>query len=128
MKTRLYRKPQKRNITCEVASSMKKNTIKNGFSDAKKISSGEEEAKHSRAMLENVYRCNGYRYSDLNEESSSSGNSISVNKPGILCLDEVFSKIRNFIRKFKLNLSDILSWQKVMQGIFIPVHMTIRNV
>ena len=50
---------------------MKKNTIKNGFSDAKKISSGEE-AKHSRAISENVYRCNGCnRYSDLNEESSS---------------------------------------------------------
>ena len=87
---------------------MKKNTIKNGFSDAKKISSGEEEAKHSRAILENVYRCNGYRYSDLNEESSTSGNSTSVNKPGILCLDyisdEVCNKIRNFIRKSKLNL------------------------
>ena len=112
MKTRLHRKPQKRNITLHAKShhpsSMKKNTIKNGFSDAKKISSGEEDAKHSRAILENVYRCNGYRYSDLNEESSASGNSTSVNKLGILCLDyisdEVCNKIRNFIRKSKLNL------------------------
>ena len=49
IKTRLYRKPQKRNITLHARShhplTMKKNTIKNIFSDARKISSGEEEAK-----------------------------------------------------------------------------------
>ena len=81
IKTRLYRKSQKRSITLHAQShhpsSIKKNTIKNGFSDAKKINSGEEEAELSWSILESIYRFNGYRYSDLNEESSSSGNSTS---------------------------------------------------
>ena len=72
IKTRLYRKPQRRKITLHAKShhpsSMKTNTIKNSFADARKISSGEEETEHSLAILHNVYRSNGYRYTDLNEE------------------------------------------------------------
>ena len=112
VKTRLYRKPQRRKITLHAKShhpsSMKTNTIKNSFADARKISSGEEETQHSLAILHNVYRSNGYRYTDLNEESFPLGNSTSLKKPGILCLDyvseEVSNRIRNFIRKCKLNI------------------------
>ena len=64
---------------------MKTNTIKNSFADARKISSGEEETEHSLAILHNVYRSNGYRYTDLIEESFPLGSSTSLKKPGILC-------------------------------------------
>ena len=136
IKTRLYRKPQKRNITLHARShhpsTMKKNTIKNSFSDARKISSGEEEAKHSLKILHNVYRSNGYRHSNLNEELSTSGNSNSLNKPGILCLDyvseEVSNKIRNFIRKSKLNIRVVfLPGKSCVTYFVLPAHMTTRS-
>ena len=126
IKTRLYRKPQKCKITLHARShhpsTMKKNTIKSSFSDARKISSGEEEAKHSLKILHNVYWSNGYRHSDLNEELSTSGNSNSLNKPGILCLDyvseEVSNKIRNFIRKSKLNIRVVFLPGRKLRNVF----------
>ena len=126
VKTRLYRKPQRRKITLHAKShhpsSMKTNTIKNNFADARKISSGEEETEHSLAILHNVYRSNGYRYTDLNEESFPLGNSTSLKKPGILCLDyvseEVSNRIRNFIRKCKLNIRVIFLPGRKLRNVF----------
>ena len=50
-----------------------------------------------------------FRYSDLNKEKFIFGNSNLFNKPEILYLDYVFEevsdKIRNFVKKSKLNIS-----------------------
>ena len=101
---------------------MKTNTIKNNFADARKISSGEEETEHSLAILHNVYRSNGYRYTDLNEESFPLGNLTSFKKPGILCLDyvseEVSNRIRSFIRKFELNIRVIFLPGRKLRNVF----------
>ena len=101
---------------------MKTNTVKNSFSDARKISSGEEETEHSLAIAHNVYRSNGYRYTDLNEETFPLAKSTSLNKPGVLCLDyvseEVSNKIRNFIRKCKLNIRVIFLPGRKLRNIF----------
>ena len=111
---------------------MKAKTVKNSFSDARKISSGEEETEHSLAIVHYVYRSNGYRYTDLNEETFPLAKSTSLKKPGILCLDyvseEVSNKIRNFIRKCKLNIRVIFLPGRKLRNIFCPLaHMITRS-
>ena len=70
----------------------------------------------------NVYRSNGYRHSDLNEELSTPGNLTSLNKPGILCLDYVSegvsNRIRNFIRKSKLNIRVVFLPGRKLRNVF----------
>ena len=126
IKTRLYRKPQRRNITIHAQShhpkSMKYNTIRNSFKDAKEISSGNEEAKHSSAIVEKLYRCNGYRLSELKQETDDTVINDAPQKPGILCLDyvseDVSNKIRQFIRKSKLNLRVIFLPGRKLRNLF----------
>ena len=126
MKTRLYRKPQKRNITLHAAShhplSMKRNTIRNSFMDAKKISSGNEEEAHSIAIVDTLYRCNGYRTADLTVETKEIAPKKTSAKSGILCLDyvseDVCKVIRNFVRKAKLNIIVVFLPGRKLRSIF----------
>ena len=126
IKTRLYRKPQRRNITIHAQShhpkSMKYNTIRNSFKDAKEISSGNEEAEHSSAIVEKLYRCNGYRLSELKQETDDTVINDAPQKPGMLCLDyvseDVSNKIRQFIRKSKLNLRVIFLPGRKLRNLF----------
>ena len=126
MKTRLYRKPQKRNITLHAAShhpqSMKKNTILNSFTDARQISSGEEEESHSISIVDTLYKCNGYRTSDLTVEIKETAPKKTSKKPGILCLDYVSENackgIRNFVRKSKLNVKVVFLPGRKLRNIF----------
>ena len=63
--SRLYRKPTKKWITLHAEShqpaSVKVNTIRNSYVEARQISSGPEETQHSLQMVEKLYLNNGFK-------------------------------------------------------------------
>ena len=63
--SRLYRKPQQKDITLHSNSchpeSVKINTVRNLYNEAGKISSGPEEKEHSLQLLDNLLKKNGYQ-------------------------------------------------------------------
>ena len=67
-----------------------------------------------------------FRYSDLNKEKFIFGNSNLLNKPEILYLDYVFEelsdKIRNFVKKSKLNISVMFLPGKKLRNVFCSSH------
>ena len=126
VRSRLYRKPQKRQITLHSNShhpqSMKANTLKSSISDARKVSSGEAEVRHSISIVDTLFRCNGYRPVKLTEENSKEPNEDIEDRPAILCLDyiseDVCRKIKNYMRKMKLNLKVIFLPGRKLRSIF----------
>ena len=115
--SRLYRKPTKKWITIHQNShqpeNVKVNTIRNSYREARKISSGPEELKHSLKIVDNLYKKNGFshpRQHDIqprmtnNPTSSSPKNS----KPSLVTLtidfvsQDLSNKIRNEVKRLDL--------------------------
>ena len=101
--SRLYRKPQQKDITLHNNSchpeSVKINTVVNLYNEAAKISSGPQEREHSFKILDNVLTKNGYRAPrNLQNQRRRTNYSARTDNRTVLNLDFISDSISNRIR------------------------------
>ena len=101
--SRLYRKPQQKDVTLHKNSchpeSVKSNTLSNLYSEAEKISSGPQEREHSFKILDDVLTKNGYRDPRNHQKQRRRTNrSTTLDNRTVLNLDFISDSISNRIR------------------------------
>ena len=127
--SRLYRKPQQKDITLHKNSchpeSVKTNTVINLYREADKISSGPQEREHSFSILDRLMTRNGYQtprnHSNRRRNSNSIGNRNRDDNRTVLKLDfisdSISNRIRNHIKQNNLPIKVIFSPARKLRNI-----------
>ena len=124
--SRLYRKPQQKDITLHYNSchpeSVKINTVANMYKEAEKISSSPQEREHSFKILDKVLTNNGYRDPrNLNKQRRRTNNPNRVDNRTILTLDfisdSISNKIRNHIKQHNLPIKVTFTPAKKLKNV-----------
>ena len=125
--SRLYRKPQQKDITLHKNSchpeSVKTNTVINSYREASRIASGPQEREHSLKILDDLLTKNGYqdprRY--LNRRRNNRNNLNSDDDRTVLRLDfisdSISNKIRNYVKQNHLPIKVTFSPAKKLRNI-----------
>ena len=114
--SRLYRKPTKKWITLHNQShqpqSVKDNTIRNSYREARLISSGPDELQHSLGIVDNLYKRNGFQNPRKHDKMKTSPSTLSSKKTKLnqeyvnltldFISDNVSNKIKNEVKRLKL--------------------------
>ena len=97
--------------------------IRNSYTDARNVSSSEDEFKHSAGILGKLYRANGYVNPQKYDIPRNSTDRVKSNDRVTLCLDFISEKVSNQIRnQIRLRVKNYVK-HFVIRGLMI-----IKNV
>ena len=125
--SRLYRKPQQKDITLHKNSchpeSVKTNTVINLYREASRIASGPQEREHSLKILDDLLTKNGYQEprSYVNRRRSNRNNLNSDDNRTVLRLDfisdSISNRIRNYVKQNRLPIKVTFSPARKLRNI-----------